>query len=235
MNTRSMILALTFLVFGVAISVAQSASVVLIPADIAVPLLVREMPGGRVNLPDCNLQVVVANKNNFVCADSTIDWSSYGRVNVTAVDVDVEAMRLKKPLSDHEIEELKAALTESLQRDFNRARKAGAGRTLNLRATVTSVKRVNKVLNIVSLVAIQAPLSFGGTSTRIELSDGANGAMLAEMTVSRKGRTYDVLSSVQSLGHAKKSLSRTSKQSGKNLQMLRSKFTTVATASARQE
>jgi hypothetical protein len=218
---------------GVAVSVAQSASVVIIPADIAVPLLVREMSGNRVALPDCNLQVVVANKNNFVCANSAIDWSSYGSVNVTAVDV--EAMHLKKPLSDHEIEELKAALTDSLQQEFDGAGKAGAGRTLNLHATVTNVQRTNKALNIVSLIAIQTPLSFGGTSTRIELSDGTDGAVLAEMAVSRRGRTYDVLSSVQSLGHAKKSLNRTSKQAGKDLQMLRSRFTTVATASALPE
>ena len=218
-------------IFGAIISSAQTASIVMIPAAITVPLLVRQTTDKRVFQPDCNLQMVVTNKNNFVCANSGIDWAAYSSVNVTSVGID--PMDLEKPLSGREVEELKAVLTGSLRQEFDDTGKVRPGRTLNLRATATNVQRTNKALNIVSLVAIQAPLSFGGASTRIELSDSADGTVLAEMTVRRRGRTYDALSSVQSLGHARKSLNRTSKQAGKDLQMLRGKFNTVATASAR--
>jgi len=205
----------------------------LIAIPVTLPVAARLLTARSVPAAACDMQTVTAKASNFVCANAEVDWSSYGRVEVTSVEI--APTNLQKPLSEDEIEQLRTSLTESLKQQFGDSVNSGTGRTLKLRATVTEIKRSNKVLNIISIAAVQAPLSFGGASTHIELTDGDSGKTLAELSVSRRGRTYDVISGAQRLGHAKKSLNRTSKQVNKDIQLLRNKFNTVESAAARPE
>ncbi|MBV9180786.1 MAG: DUF3313 family protein [Acidobacteria bacterium] len=227
---RSMVRTLIFVGLSAATSWAGPG---LVAVPVTLPLTVRFLTSKHVPAPPCDMQMVASKGSNYVCANPDIDWSSYGKVDV--VSVDIAATNLKKPLSDREIEQLKTSLAESLKRQFADITSMRTGRKLQLRATVTEIRRSNKALNIISLAAIQAPLSFGGATTHIEVADGDTGKTLAELTIGRRGRNYDVFSSTRSLGHAKKSLNRTSKQINKDIQLLRSKFNTVESAAVRPD
>jgi hypothetical protein len=202
----------------------------LIAIPITLPVVARFLTAKKVPVPQCDLKMIWTKGNNFVCALPDIDWSDYGRVEVTAIEI--APTNLKKPLTERERQQLQSSLLESLRKQFGDSVNSGSGRTLKVRATVTEVRRTNNVLNIISLAAIQAPLSFGGASTRIELADGDSNKTLAQITVSSRARVYDVFSSAQRLGHAKKSLDRTSKQLNKDIQLLQSRFNTLQEASS---
>jgi hypothetical protein len=202
----------------------------LIAIPVTLPVAARFFTAKKVPVPSCDMKMVWTKGNNFVCALPDIDWSAYGRVEVTSIEI--APTNLKKPLTERERQQLKSSLLQSLNKQFGDSANSGSGRTLKVRAMVTGVERTNNVLNIISLAAIQAPLSFGGASTHIELADGDSNRTLARITVSRRARVYDVLSSAQRLGQAKKSLDRTSKELNKDIQLLRSRFTTVEDASS---
>jgi hypothetical protein len=202
----------------------------LIAIPVTLPVTARFLTAKKVPVPPCDMKMIWTKGNNFICALPDIDWSGYTRVEVTAIEI--APTNLKRPLTERELQQLKSSLLESLRKQFGDSVNSGTGRTLKVRATVTEVERTNNVLNIISLAAIQAPLSFGGASTRIELVDGDSNKPLAQITVNRRARVYDVFSSTQRLGHAKKSLDRTSKQLNKDIQLLRSRFNTVEDASS---
>jgi hypothetical protein len=164
----------------------------------------------KVTASPCNGQVVVAKKNNFVCVKPGVDWSNYTRVALSSVEV--APTNLKKPLKEREVEKLKSAMTIGLEKQFGATAGDDKGKALRLKAQVTEVKRANVVLNVITLAAVQIPVSFGGASTHFELSDAQSGELLAEITMRGRGRIYEVIPSVQALGHTQKVLRREPKQ-----------------------
>jgi hypothetical protein len=176
----------------------------------------------------CNGQVVVAKKNNFVCVKPGVDWSIYTRVALSSVEV--APTNLKKPLKEREVEKLKSAMTIALEKQFGATAGDDKGKALSLKAQVTEVKRANVVLNVITLAAVQIPVSFGGASTHFELSDAQSGELLAEITMRGRGRIYEVIPSVQALGHTQKVLRREPKQIGKDIAAIRGRSGAVETA-----
>ena len=229
--TRCTFPAVLLLCTGALIGRAQAPSAVMIPAAASLPILARLMTDKKIQPPPCTLQVVTEKRDNVVCADPNIDWSQYSHVEVGPVEV--VPNHLRKPLSAVEIEQMRAALTASLTRQFSNSKAQENGRTLILRATITGIARSNRAVNVIGLAAIQTPLSFGGASTHFDLVDADNNRTVAELTISRRGRTYDAIPSVQSLGHAKKSLGRTPKQVNQDIQLLRNRFNATTVARAR--
>jgi len=165
----------------------------------------------------------------IVCAEPGVDWSTYGSIEVESVGV--VAANLKKPLSDHQLEILKISLQNSLDRQFaKKSRETDArARQLRIRATITEVRRTNAILNVVTLAAIQAPVSFGGASAHFELIDGVDGGKVGDVTLRGSGRLYEVFQSVTTLGDSKNVLARASKQVGKEIEMLRDNSATRRT------
>jgi hypothetical protein len=208
-----------------AVSVATAwAGPGLIAIPVALPVAARLFTTKKAPVLPCNMKTIVAKGSNFVCASPDIDWSGYGSVEITSVEI--APTNLKKPLTARETQQLEASLRASLKKQFGEFATNASGRTLKVRATVTEVRRTHNVLNIISLAVIQAPLSFGGASTRIELADGESEKPLAQISVSQTARVYDVFSSAQKLGHARKSLDRTAKQLNKDIQLLKGRFNT---------
>ena len=217
--TRSMIQMAAFLAVSVATAWAGPG---LIAIPLTLPVAARFFTSKKAPVVPCNMKKIWTKADNFVCASPDIDWSDYGNVEVSSVEI--APTNLKKPLTTRETQQLETSLRESLKKQFGEFATNKSGRTLKVRATVTEVRRTNNVLNIISLAAIQAPLSFGGASTRIELADGESDKTVAQISVSRRARVYDVFSSAQKLGHARKSLDRTAKQLNKDIQLLRGRF-----------
>jgi Protein of unknown function (DUF3313) len=222
MKNSSIVSIVTLAACGAGTTLSAAQIFVVAPVAIVAPAAVRALTNKKAEVPACSWQVVTAKPNNFVCAKTDIDWQSYGRLEIAPVEV--APSNLKKDLSERQTEQLRDALTTSLHRRFQQMEGAETGRTLVLRATVTNVELSNRAVNIVSLAAIQAPLSFGGATARIQLLDRDSGEPLAEMTVRGRGRAYDFIPSVQAVGHARKALTRAPKQLGKNLDALRAKF-----------
>jgi hypothetical protein len=176
----------------------------------------------------CNGQIVVAKKNNFVCAKPGVDWSNYTRVELSSVEI--APTNLKKPLREGQVEKLKNALSIALEKQFGASAGDDKGKALRLKAEVTEVKRANVVLNVITLAAVQIPVSFGGASTHFELSDAQTGEPLAEITMRGRGRIYEVIPSVQALGHTQKVLRREPRQISKDIAAIRARFGAVETA-----
>jgi hypothetical protein len=165
----------------------------------------------------------------IVCSEPNIDWSTYGRIEVESVAV--APSNLKKPLSDRQVEILKTALQKSLDKQFVR-QSEGTGpsvRPLKIRATITEVRRTNAILNIVTLAAIQTPVSFGGASAHFELIDGLDGGKVGDIMLRGSGRIYEVFPSVTTLGDSRNVLKRASRQVSKEIEMLRGNSATRAT------
>jgi hypothetical protein len=152
-----------------------------------------------------------------VCANPDIDWSRYRQVEVESVSI--AASNLNKPLPESQADFLKAALGNALNKQFRGT--DPAGRTLKLRATVSEVRKTKALLNILTLAAIQTPVSFGGATAHFELIDGADGTKVADVTLRGSGRLYEIFPSVTTLGDSKNVLNRASKQLGKEIEMLR--------------
>jgi hypothetical protein len=170
---------------------------------------------------------------NFVCANPGVDWSKFGQVEIDSIMV--TSANLKKPLNERQMERLRAALAKALNTQFGSPVHNGET-SLRVRANITEVRRTNALLNVVTLAAIQVPVSFGGATTHFELTDGSNGVKVADVTLRGSGRLYDILPSVTTLGDSKKVLGRASKQLSRDVEMLRDNFGPVeaATDSARQ-
>jgi hypothetical protein len=158
---------------------------------------------------------------DIVCAEPDVDWSTYGPIEVESVNV-VPA-NLKKPLSEHQVEVLKTALQKALDKQLAKQPEATdpSARPLRIRATITEVRRTNAILNIVTLAAIQTPVSFGGASAHFELLDGLHGGRVGDVTLRGSGRLYEVFPSVTTLGDTKNVLTRATKQLSKEIEMLR--------------
>jgi len=224
MKTRSMLYCtLSLFSFSVHIAFGQ-ASAAVVPAIVSIPVVARLATSRRLPVPVCEGELLVHKKNEIVCATPGIDWSKYRKVEVSSVQVVPSDTR--RPLTKQEVTKLADTLTESLQQRF-----AGAGigtsspaaaHTLKLRAEVVEVRRTNRALNIVTLAAIQAPVSFGGATAHFELTDTESGQIVARIDMSGRGRLYDVFSSTCRLGHAERSLTRMPKQLDRDMQTLRS-------------
>lgn len=225
-------LQLVLLVAFGAVTTASGASVIVtIPAAVVTPWVARVATNKNFVQPACDWQVITAKKNNFVCAKTDVDWSRYEHIVVTSVDV--APANLKKPLTEKQTEQLRKALAASMTRQFGDAETGAAGHTLNVRATITGVERSNIALNIISLAAIQAPLSFGSATMNFELADGDSGETLAELTLRGRGRVYEVIPSVKAVGHAQKAAGRAPKQVGQDIDALRHRFGSVQEAEIR--
>ena len=232
MKARMMLYSLALTGFCSLTASAQTLSVAIVPAIASIPVIARLATAKKLPLPECDGEVVVHKNNAIVCAAPGIDWAAYAKLEIAPVEM--VHRDSKRPLTEQEVAKLTNTLSESMQRRFAHP-EAGTDtglptRTLMLRAKVVEVRRSNKALNIFTLAAIQAPVSFGGAAAHFELSDAASGQVLAQIDLSDRGQLYDALSSTRSLGHAQKALNRMPKQLDKNLRTLRSKSTAVQTA-----
>jgi hypothetical protein len=165
---------------------------------------------------------------HFVCANPGVDWSRFGKVEVDSIVI--SPANLKKPLSERQVERLHAAFAKALNKQFGATVHNGEP-ALKVRATITEVRRTNAILNAITLAAIQAPVSFGGAVAHFELTDGSNGAKVADVTVRGSGRLYEIIPSVTTLGDAKKVVGRASKQLSRDIELLRDSFRPGETAS----
>ena len=223
MKAHLMICTLALIGLDSLIASAQLPSAALVPAIASIPVIARLATDKKLPMPECHGEVLVHKSGEILCASPGIDWSAYGKIEIESVEVIPQDS--KRPFTEQEIEKLRTALSESLHQRFGHPEVSGdagaATRRLRLRAQVVEVRRSNKALNIFTLVAIQAPVSFGGASAHFELSDAASGEVLARIDLSRRGRIYDAFSSTRTLGHAQKALNRMPKQLDKDLQTLR--------------
>jgi hypothetical protein len=165
---------------------------------------------------------------DVVCANPDADWPSYRQIEVESISI--AASNLKRPLSGRQVNLLKAALSKNLSKQFGEAE--STGRTLKVRVTVSEVRRTLALLNIFTLAAIQAPVSFGGATAHFELIDGTDGGKVADVTLRGSGRLYEILPSVTTLGDSKSVLARATKQLGKEIEMLRQTHGTAAEVAA---
>jgi hypothetical protein len=158
---------------------------------------------------------------NIVCTVPNVDWSTYGRLEIESVSM--ASANLKKPLSEHQVQFLKTALQNWLNKQFAKQSEAtGRGaRPLKIRATITEVRRTNAILNAVTLAAIQTPVSFGGASVHFELIDDLEDGKVCEVILRGSGRIYEVFPGPMTLGDSKNVLSRASRQVRKEIEMLR--------------
>jgi hypothetical protein len=154
---------------------------------------------------------------DIVCANPNVDWSRYRQIEVESISI--AASNLKRPLSESQEEALKTSICKALAKQFRNT--DSTGRILKLRATVSEVRRTQALLNVVSLAAIQIPVSFGGATAHFELVDGVSGAKVADVTLRSSGRLYEIIPSVTTLGDSKNALARASKQLAKEIEMLR--------------
>jgi len=225
MKVRIMVHTLVLMGLSALTAWAQAPSVVIVPAMASIPVVARLATAKKLPMPECRGEIVVHKSNEIVCATLGVDWAAYGKVEVASVEV--ASIDAKRPLTEQEAAKLVNTLKESLEKRFGhlggRSESGATTRKLMVRAIVTAVHRTNKTVNILTLAAIQSPVSFGGASTHFELSDGENGRVLAQIDLSGRGRQYDVFSSTRTLGHAQKALSRMPKQFDRDLKTLRSK------------
>jgi hypothetical protein len=167
---------------------------------------------------------------HFVCANPGVDWSRFRKVEVDSLVISPE--NLKKPLSKRQVERLRGTFAKALKRQFGATADNGEP-VLKVRATITEVRRTNAILNVITLAAIQTPVSFGGAAAHFELTDGSSGIKVADVTVRGSGRLYEILPSVTTLGDSKKVVGRASRQLSKDIDMLRDSFGPVEAASNR--
>lgn len=83
---------------------------------------------------------------------------------------------------------------------------ATAGAPLELRAAITRVETSNAAVNVVTTLAVFAPLDNGGICVEWQLIDSADGKVLARGVVAQTGKPWNFGSSFRKTGHAERGL-----------------------------
>jgi hypothetical protein len=159
-------------------------------------------------------RVISRAKSNTIQINAGTVWSGYQRFELQS--------SIYQPtadcgcLSSHDITRLTDALDTKLKSTFKKEI-AGDGMTLQIRPSITSVRLTNTPLNILSFLAIQAPISYGAASVRFDLIDEASGRKVGQITSVRHAwpwnlYPWDVLSSFQPTGHSMLILKRDAKR-----------------------
>jgi hypothetical protein len=134
-------------------------------------------------------QTVDKHASNLILVNPHAAWGAYTAYRITpAVYEPAGSGHLLKA---GEIRRLTSIVDTSLQRKFDHPAEA-EGRVLEVRPIITSFKRTNTLLNVVSFAAIQAPISFGGASVRYELVDGKSGEQVGVILCRRNARPWNV-------------------------------------------
>jgi hypothetical protein len=134
-------------------------------------------------------QTVDKHASNLIFVDLHAAWGSYTAYRIApAVYEPAGSTKLLKP---GEIRRLTSIVDRSLEMKFKNPVEA-EGKTLEVRPIITSFKRTNTLLNIISFVVIQAPVSFGGVSVRYELIDGESGKQIGAVSCKRNARPWNV-------------------------------------------
>jgi hypothetical protein len=145
-----------------------------------------------------------SHKGNFVRLDPDTEWSQY--VVYRFIPATYQPSSSRHPLTPRQIQKIESIVDASLQREF-RQEAGRSGAVLEVKPVITDVRKVIPLLNLVSFLAVQAPVSYGGISVRYELFDAATGAQVGEIGSKRSARPWNVypwnfLQNFQKLGHS---------------------------------
>jgi hypothetical protein len=149
-------------------------------------------------------RTIDSHKGNFVRVDPDTDWSRYAVYRFTPATY--QPSNPRHSLTTRQIQKIEATVDASLQREFRH--EAGRdGAVLDVKPVITDVKKVLPLVNLVSFLAVQAPVSYGGISVRYELFDAATGTQIGEIESKRNARPWNVypwdfFQNFQRLGHS---------------------------------
>ena len=137
--------------------------------------------------------------------DPAFDPRNYGQVVITPTRMHGASSRLRE-LSP----ELRAEVLAHIDQEITTRTKPLAGAAasaLRVRAAVTDVDTPNRVVNVLSSVVI-GPVTTGGASLEVEVSDAASGRILVAATCAERGSVLkQFVGSYQVLVHAKSAIS----------------------------
>jgi hypothetical protein len=173
--------------------------------------------GTQWDLPNvANWSTIKHGKHLTIRVNPDADLSRYSRI---AVGIIAYTGSLKK-LKPQESDKLTSLLHDSLARDLSAAKLSPdslATGSLILNAHITDVKRVHPWVNAVTIAAVFVPLDYGGANVTARVVDQQTGQIIAEIETVGCGQIYEVLASLQALGHSKLALKKDSRSIAKEV------------------
>jgi hypothetical protein len=149
-------------------------------------------------------RTIDSHKANFVRLDPDTDWSRYVVYRFTPATY--QPSNPRHSLTPRQIQKIESNVDTSLQGEF-RHEVERSGAVLEVKPVITDVKKVIPLVNLVSFLAVQAPVSYGGISVRYELFDASTGTQVGEIESKRNARPWniypwDFFQNFQKLGHS---------------------------------
>lgn len=149
-------------------------------------------------------RTIESHRGNSVRIDPTTDWNRYTQYRFAPASY--QPSNPRHSLTPRQIEKIEGAVDAGLQRRIGNTTERG-GAVLEVKPVITDVKKVIPLINVVSFLAVQAPVSFGGISVRYELFDAATGNEVGEIDSRRNARPWNVypwdfFQNFERLGHS---------------------------------
>jgi len=169
-----------------------------------------------------NFETIDRHKSNLVRVDPAANWSGYQKYVIAPASYEPSnpAHRLKPG----QVDKLRVAVESSLRKALPETADS-ASRVLEVRPVITDARRANPYVNALSFAAIQAPISYGGVSLRLELVDAASGTLIGEISSTRCAGPWNIypwqmLQAFEPVGHASTMLKRDARMLRKDLERL---------------
>ena len=169
-----------------------------------------------------NFETIDRHKSNLVRVDPAADWGAYQKYVIAPASY--EPSNPAHTLKPGQLDKLRAVVDSSLRKALPETT-GSETRVLEVRPVITDVRRANPYVNAVSVAAIQAPVSYGGASLRLELVDAASGALIGEISSKRCAGPWNIypwqmLQAFEPVGHAATMLKRDARMLRKDLDRL---------------
>jgi hypothetical protein len=144
-------------------------------------------------------QLIDKSSSNCVYVKPGVEWVKYVQFEIEPVSY--EPAESQKQLSDKDVRKLTTFFERRLRSSY-KDRPVGNGATLKIKPVITGIKRSKSILNALAFPLSPFPVSYGGASVHYDLIDGASGEVVGVVTIRRRGRPWNSLQGVRSLGHA---------------------------------
>jgi hypothetical protein len=174
------------------------------------------------NSSTSNFETIDRHKSNLVRVDPAANWGGYQKYVIAPASY--EPSNPAHTLKPAQLDKLRAAVDSSLRKALPETADSGS-RVLEVRPVITDARRANPYINALSFAAIQAPISYGGASLRLELVDAASGTLIGEISSTRCAGPWNIypwqmLQAFEPVGHASTMLKRDARMLRKDLERL---------------
>lgn len=172
--------------------------------------------------PAGSFETIDRHKSNLVRVDPAADWGSYQKYAIAPASY--EPSNPAHSLKPEQVDRLRAAVDSSLRKALP-VTTGSSSRVLEVRPVITDARRANPYVNALSFAVIQAPISYGGASLRLELVDAASGTLIGEVSSTRCAGPWNIypwqmLQAFEPVGHASTMLKRDARMLRKDLERL---------------